>query len=74
MKFKKALFGFIDMIRFSKIVEKRKEHLENGSDEPLPATFKVNELAKELHPGYMDVELVEIKTLTPVMKEFTFNS
>ena len=72
MKFKKALFGFIDMIRFSKIVEKRKEHLENGSDEPLPATFKVNELAKELHPGYMDVELVEIKTLTPVMKEFTF--
>lgn len=60
MKFKRAIFGFIDMIRYSKLTKKRAEHLANGSDAPLEKTYKTNDLAKELHPLYMNVELVEI--------------
>lgn len=72
MKFKKSIFGFIDMIRFSKITDVRAKHLAQGSDKPLPKTYRTNELAKELHPGYMKVELIDIKKLTSTMKEFTF--
>lgn len=72
MKFKKSIFGFIDMIKFSKITEVRAKHLAEGPNTPLPKEYKTINLAKELHPLYMKVELVEIKQLTPLMKEFTF--
>ncbi len=72
MKFKKSIFGFIDMIKFSKLTKIRAEHLANGSNKPLLKEYKTNILANELHPLYMKVELVGIKSLTKNMKEFTF--
>lgn len=72
MKFKKSIFGFIDIIRFSKLTKNRAKHLAEGSNEPLPKTYRVNELAKELHPLYMKTKLVAVNELTPSMKEFVF--
>lgn len=72
MNFKKQIFGFMDMLRFKKLVPNRREALASGSDAPLPQEYRTNELAKKLHPGNMEVELVDIRSLTPGMKEFTF--
>lgn len=72
MKFKKQIFGFMDMLRFKKLVPNRREALANGSDEPLPTEYRTNNLATALHPGYMEVELTHIVQLTPNMKNFTF--
>lgn len=72
MKFKKQIFGFMDMLRFKKLVPNRREALANGSDQPLPADYRTNNLATALHPGYMEVELTHIVQLTPNMKNFTF--
>lgn len=72
MKFKKSIFGFIDMIKFSKITEVRAKHLLEGENTPLPKEYRTNNLAKELHPLYMQVELVAINPLTDCMKEFVF--
>lgn len=60
------------MIRFSKLTKNRAKHLAEGSNEPLPKTYRVNELAKELHPLYMKTKLVAVNELTPSMKEFVF--
>lgn len=72
MKFKKQIFGFMDMLRFKKLVPNRREALANGSDQPLPTEYRTNNLATALHPGYMEVELTHIVQLTPNMKNFTF--
>lgn len=72
MKFKKQIFGFMDMLRFKKLVPNRREALANGSDQPLPTEYRTNNLATVLHPGYMEVELTHIVQLTPNMKNFTF--
>lgn len=72
MKFKKQIFGFMDMLRFTKLVPNRREALANGSDEPIPTEYRTNDLATALHPGYMEVELTHIVQLTPNMKNFTF--
>lgn len=72
MKFKKQIFGFMDMLRFKKLVPNRREALANGSEEPLPTEYRTNNLATALHPGYMEVELTHIVQLTPNMKNFTF--
>ena len=32
MKFKKQIFGFMDMLRFTKLVPNRREALANGAD------------------------------------------
>ena len=72
MKFKKQIFGFLDMLRFTKLVPNRREALANGSAEPLPTEYRTNVLAHRLHPGRMEVELVEAKMLTPTIRELTF--
>ena len=55
MKFKRQLFGFMDMLRFKKMVPTRRKMLANGPSTPLKKTYRVNEQAKRLHPGYMEV-------------------
>lgn len=72
MKFKKQIFGFMDMLRFKKLVPNRREALASGSDAPLPKEYRTNQQAERLHPGYMEVELTKIRPLTDSMKEFTF--
>ena len=72
MKFKRQIFGFMDMLRFKKLVPNRREALANGSPAPLPSSYRVNDLATRLHPGEMAVELTGIRPLTSGMTELTF--
>lgn len=72
MKFKKQVFGFMDMLRFKKLVPNRREALANGANTPLPKSYRTNELAKALHPGTMEVELTAVRPLTSGMRELTF--
>lgn len=72
MNFKKQIFGFMDMLRFKKLVPNRREALANGSNTPLPQSYRTNVLAKTLHPGTMEVELTAVRPLTAGMRELTF--
>ena len=72
MNFKKQIFGFMDMLRFKKLVPNRREALAGGSNTPLPKSYRTNELAKALHPGTMEVELTAVRPLTAGMRELTF--
>lgn len=72
MKFKKQMFGFMDMLRFKKLVPNRREALASGANTPLPQEYRTNELAKRLHPGMMDVELTAVRQVAVGMVELTF--
>lgn len=72
MNFKKQIFGFMDMLRFKKLVPNRRAALAGGSNAPLPQSYRTNELAKALHPGTMEVELTAVRPLTAGMQELTF--
>ena len=72
MKFKRQIFGFMDLIRFKKMVPKRAAKLAEAPATPLPKTYRVNETAKILHPGMQKAELIAVKEETPDMKTFTF--
>lgn len=72
MKFKKQIFGFMDMLRFTKLVPNRRAALAAGSAEPLPTEYRTNTLAKRLHPGRMQVEVTAVRPLTESMTELTF--
>lgn len=72
MKFKKQPFGFMDMLRFKKMVPLRRKMLQSGSAAPLPQQYRTNMLAMRLHPGYMEAELTQIRKLSPTMSELTF--
>ena len=72
MNFKKQIFGFMDMLRFKKLVPTRRQMLAQGENKPLPQEYRTNTLAKKLHPGYMQVELVAARPLTETIRELTF--
>ena len=71
-RFKKQIFGFMDLIRFTKLVDKRRAKLENAPATPLPVTYRVNETAKILHPAPLTVKLVGIVKDSPDTKTYTF--
>lgn len=72
MNFKKQPFGFMDMLRFKKMVPTRRKMLAEGPSTPLPQEYRTNTLAKKLHPGYMRVELENARMLTDTIRELTF--
>ena len=72
MNFKKQIFGFMDMLRFKKMVPTRRQMLAQGDNKPLPQEYRTNTLAQKLHPGYMQVELVAARPLTAAIRELTF--
>lgn len=72
MKFKKQIFGFMDMLRFTKLVPNRRAALAAGSAAPLPTEYRTNTLAHRLHPGRMQVEVTAVRPLTESMTELTF--
>ena len=72
--FKKQIFGFMDLLRFKKMVPKRREKLAEGSSAPLPKTYRVNETAKILHPGYQSAKLTRIEQNTADTKTYTFET
>ena len=44
--FKRQIFGFMDLLRFKKMIPKRRKALEEGSSKPLAKSYRVNETAK----------------------------
>lgn len=71
-KFKKQIFGFMDLLRFKKLVPNRRAAFDAASSAPLPKTYKVNETAKILHPGNQKAKLVDITLVTADTKTYTF--
>lgn len=55
--FKRNIFGFMDLLRFKKMIPARRKIFENGSAAPLQETYRVNETAAVLHPGYQTAVL-----------------
>lgn len=72
--FKRQIFGFMDLLRFKKMVPKRREKLAEGSSAPLPKIYRVNETAKILHPGYQSAKLTRIEQNTADTKTYTFET
>ena len=73
-KFKKQIFGFMDLLRYKKKVPIRRQKLAEGSPDPLPVSYRVNETAKILHPGSQQAELTGIVQNTPDTKTYLFRS
>ncbi len=73
-KFKRQIFGFMDLLRFKKMVPKREQKFAEASAKPLPATYRVNETAKILHPGSREVVLEEIVLRTADTKTYLFKA
>lgn len=73
-KFKRQIFGFMDLIRFTKMVPKRREKLAEGSAEKIPASYRVNETARILHPGYQRAKLVKVIPNTADTKTYEFET
>ena len=71
-RFKKKIFGFMDLLRFKKMVPARRKHLCNAPATPLPKTYRVNETAAILHPGSRPATLAEVVTETADTKTYTF--
>ncbi len=71
-RFKKQIFGFMDLLRFKKMIPARRKHLEEGSAAPIPKTYRVNETAAILHPGCRPATLERIVTETADTKTYTF--
>ena len=72
--FKKQIFGFMDLLRFKKLVPNRRKKLAEGSAEPLPKSYRVNETARILHPGYQRAILKQIVQNTPDTKTYIFQT
>lgn len=72
MKFKKSMFGFIDMLKFKGSVKRRTKMMQQAPATPIPTTYRVNETAKALHPEAVGVVLTSIVTLSHDTKEFNF--
>ena len=72
--FQKQIFGFMDLLRFKKMVPKRREKLAEGAATPLPKTYRVNETARILHPGYQSATLLSVEGKTADMYTLTFET
>ncbi len=72
--FKRKMFGFMDLLRFKNMVPKRRKALEEGSSKPLPKSYRVNETARVLHPGYQNAKIVSVKEETADMKTLVFET
>lgn len=72
--FKKQIFGFMDLLRFKKLVPNRRKKLENGSSAALPKSYRVNETAKILHPGYQSAKLIGIEQNSADTKTYTLET
>lgn len=69
-QFKRQIFGFMDLLRFKNMVQVRRKHLAAGSDKPLPVSYRVNETARILHPGYQKARLVRVEQNSPDTKTY----
>ena len=66
--------GLKDIAKFASLVPERKKHFKNGSEKPIPKTYKVNETAKLLHPKKQLLKIIKTEQLSDDVKCFTFES
>lgn len=72
-KFKKQIFGFMDLLRFKKLVPNRRAAFDAAPATALPKTYKVNETAKIIHPGNQKAKLIDVRQETADTKTYTFD-
>lgn len=63
-----------DIQRFQNMVADRRAIIDNASNAPLPKTYVVNEMAKSLHPGRVEGEIIGIQEVGRGCKKFTIRS
>lgn len=71
MLFQKSPIAGEDANRFLKIVPERRRMIDEASTAQLPATYKINELAKALHPGFIPARIAAIREETYDVRTFT---
>lgn len=71
-RFKRQIFGFMDLLRFKKMTAIRREKLASAPATPLPTTYRVNETARILHPGTQPATLTKVTLNTTDTKTYTF--
>lgn len=70
MNVKVGLIGVFDMLKFKNLRKNRAEMIASAEAKPLPGTYRVNELAKRLHPTAQYLTIAEIVQETHDAKSF----
>lgn len=70
MNVKVGLIGVFDMLKFKNLRKNRAEMIASAEARPLPGTYRVNELAKRLHPAAQYLKIAEIVQETHDAKSF----
>ena len=70
MNVKVGLIGVFDMLKFKNLRKNRAEMIASAEAKPLPGTYRVNELAKRLHPAAQYLRIAEIVQETHDAKSF----
>lgn len=70
MNVKVGLIGVFDMLKFKNLRKNRAEMIASAKAKPLPGTYRVNELAKRLHPAAQYLKIAEIVQETHDAKSF----
>lgn len=70
MNVKVGLIGVFDMLKFKNLRKNRAEMIASAEAKPLPGTYRVNELAKRLHPAAQYLKVAEIVQETHDAKSF----
>ena len=70
MNVKVGLIGVFDMLKFKNLRKNRAEMIASAEAKPLPGTYRVNELAKRLHPTAQHLKIAEIVDETHDAKSF----
>ncbi len=70
MNVKVGLIGVFDMLKFKNLRKNRAEMIASAEAKPLPGTYRVNELAKRLHPTAQYLKIAEIVQETHDAKSF----
>lgn len=74
MLFSKSPVPGEDLQRFTQIAARRRKMIDAASNEPIPATYAVNELSAALHPGAVPAKIAEIIEKSPDCKTFVLQS
>ncbi len=70
MNVRVGLIGVFDMLKFKNLRKNRAEMIASAEAKPLPGTYRVNELAKRLHPAAQYLKVAEIVQETHDAKSF----
>ena len=74
MIFKKSDIPGEDIKRFMNMPAERRKRIDESPADPLPVTYAVNELAKDLHPGYIKARVEKKTLLAPERMAITLRS